>query len=105
MIVKPEFSDHNKEMLEDLRDGTGSGSISNSIITYCDYGTKTPIYAAQKINDLLRNENLTMEMKDLGMLKEFFQVKGVNYYTVKEALLNLVIENKVIEPKGRINVY
>ena len=39
MIVKPEFSDHNKEMLEDLRDGTGSGSISSSIITYCDYGT------------------------------------------------------------------
>ena len=105
MIVKPEFSDYNKEMLEDLRDGTESNSISDSIITYCDYGTKTPVYAAQKINDLLRNENLTMEMKDLELVKEFFQVKGVNYYTVKEALLNLVIEKKVIEPKGIINVY
>ena len=105
MKIKVEFTEHNAQMLEELRDGIGSGSISNSIITYCDYGTKTPIYAAQKINDLLRNENLTMEMKDLGMLKEFFQVKGVNYYTVKEALLNLVIENEVIEPKGKINVY
>lgn len=105
MIVNREFSKHNKEMLEDLRDGTGSGSISSSIITYCDYGTKTPIYAAQKINALLFGEFITVELKDMGMLKEFFQVKGVNYYTVKEALLNLVIENGVIEPKGRINVY
>lgn len=105
MIVKPEFSDHNKEILEDLRDGTEGSIISDSIITYCDYGTKEPVYAAQKINDLLHNENLTMEMKDLGLVQEFFRVKGINYYTVKEALLNLVIEKEVIEPKGIINVY
>ena len=99
MIVNREFSKHNKEMLEDLRDGTGSGSISSSIITYCDYGTKTPIYAAQKVNALLFGEFIAVDMKDMGMLKDFFQDNGISYYTVKEALLKLVIENKIIDPK------
>ena len=78
--------DEVKESVGDLR--KAGGHFNESIISYCDYGSKCETGLMAFLEKILADMNILIEPDDKHVVKSFFDsIGGINYYSIKEYLL------------------
>lgn len=76
-----------KENIEHLR--KASGPINEEIISYCDYGSKCEAGLIYFLTKEFSDINIELEDSDKEYLWKRFNHKGINYYSIKEYILEV----------------
>lgn len=76
-----------RENVERLR--KAGGPINEEIISYCDYGSKCEAGLIHFLTKEFSDINIELEDSDKEYLWKRFNHKGINYYTIKEYILEV----------------
>ena len=76
-----------RENVERLR--KAGGQINEEIISYCDYGSKCEAGLIHFLTKEFSDINIELEDSDKEYLWKRFNHKGINYYSIKEYILEV----------------